>query len=124
MKRAFGAGILIVVLSIPAPASSGGRADTTVKFKSVDYQEIEGTYTFSGTISSPAKACVEGRKVIVYREGGIDDTRLGADRAGKDGARWRWQVSASGPLMASSYYARAKPTDECRGDKSETYEDS
>jgi hypothetical protein len=65
--------------------------------------------TFSGTVGSPAAACISGRTVRVYSQG--NGTPIGSDTSSGSGS---WQVQAPPSLPSGDYYA-ATPAESIGG---------
>ena len=80
--------------------------------------QAEGT-DLSGTLSSPRAACVEGRKVIVFKQigtrGGGDDQSFASDTADADGS---WNTGNTG--TPGRFYAKVRANAQCKGDTSPT----
>ena len=99
-----------------AEASAAGGAATTVTIKA------EGV-DLSGLVKSSQRKCVDGRKVIVFKQqgarGGGDDTRFASDTASltRRGVA-EWSTGNTG--TAGRFYAKVRHTDGCRGDTSPT----
>jgi hypothetical protein len=126
MLRILTTGGILCALAMGAPsaAHSGDRAETKVRFKSASYSDQLDVTTYRGTIASSRRACLQGRKVTVYRDSGDQDPdeKIGSDLAQKNSqGDWVWAVSEQGASLAGNYYARAKATDACEGDKSNVF---
>ena len=93
-----------------AEAAAPAKSTVTIKAEGVD---------LSGTLSSPRKSCVDGRKVIVIKQvgtrGGGNDQVFASDTASADGS---WNTGNTG--TAGKFYAKVKKTATCKGDTSKT----
>jgi hypothetical protein len=105
----------LLVLGETATAST--RADTTVTIKTQNGD-------FWGYVSSPRPLrCAKGRKVILFKQVGTEqspstDPKMGSDTAELNGDRYRWDTGNSG--LFGKYYARAPRTELCKADSSPT----
>ncbi|MCB0908271.1 MAG: hypothetical protein KDB63_14245 [Nocardioidaceae bacterium] len=92
------------------PAAARAKSTVTIKAEGVD---------LSGTLSSPRKSCVNGRKVIVIKQvgtrGGGNDKVIASDTASADGT---WSTGNTG--IEGRFYAKVKKTATCGGDTSKT----
>ncbi|MGN6256865.1 MAG: hypothetical protein ACTHN3_03815 [Solirubrobacterales bacterium] len=126
MKR----GALIAALLILAAlaVAAGAGATRTVRIPSkVSIANHHGLH-FVGRVTSSNHACVEQRKVVLYRviENGPDQA-LGHDVTGSDGS-WSVEVSGFAGISLSHFYAKVKRRSEgtagtiyvCQGDRSRT----
>lgn len=112
----------VVALSVAAGltdaqgAAAARRAATTVTIKA------EGT-DLSGLVKSAKRSCVDGRKVVVYkqvgRRGGGDDVRFASDTASLAMSGFgEWSTGNTG--TAGRFYAKVRRTAGCSGDTSPT----
>ena len=96
----------------------GGRGKGKARAKSTVTIKAEGV-DLSGTLSSPRKSCVNGRKVIVIKQvgtrGGGNDKVIASDTASADGT---WSTGNTG--IEGRFYAKVKKTATCGGDTSKT----
>ena len=119
MKRLF----LILAVSVAAlgaNAEGAGKANTRLLFGGAN-PVSEGTDYF-GNIESPKRSCANKRRVSVYLKGTGKDEKVasGKSQPGKVNTFF-WQVREEGPALAGTYYAKAKETDDCRGDRSKDF---
>ncbi|NYD42606.1 hypothetical protein [Nocardioides panaciterrulae] len=97
-------------------AAAAGDSATTVTIKA------QGT-DLSGLVKSSHRKCVDGRKVIVFKQkgarGGGDDTRFASDTASltMSGAA-QWSTGNTG--TPGRFYAKVRHIDGCRADTSPT----
>jgi len=105
-----GAALVAAPLASADAAAAPAKSTVTIKAEGVD---------LSGTLSSPRKSCVDGRKVIVIKQvgtrGGGDDQVFASDTASSDGS---WNTGNTG--TAGKFYAKVKKTATCQGDTSKT----
>lgn len=126
MKRggSIAALLALAVLAV-APTATATR---TVRIASkVSIANHHGLH-FVGRVSSSDHACVEGRKVTLFRviENGPDQA-LGHDVTGSNG-RWSLEVPGFAGISLSHFYAKVKRRSEgtagtiyvCQGDRSRT----
>ena len=101
-------------------ASAADKARTNVKLDSVVLGG--GQTSWGGPISSPKKACKNKRRVLIFRVQPGKDAKLGATKSykGISAKGYFWSFSQQGAAPTGQYYAKVKPTDNCKGDKSET----
>ncbi|MGN6557936.1 MAG: hypothetical protein ACTHLH_07970 [Solirubrobacterales bacterium] len=128
MKRGGLIAILLVasVLVVAAVAS----ATRTVRIPSKVSIANRHGLLFAGRVTASNHACVEQRKVVLYRviENGPDQA-LGHDITGGNG-RWSVEVSGFAGISLSHFYAKVKRRSEgaagtiyvCQGDRSRTIE--
>lgn len=100
---------LAAMLALPAAGVGAGRKPTTIvvslKFPA-----------FHGTLASPRKACLGGRKVKMYRQRNGKTKLLGR---GTSNAKGKWKVPVGKNLTSGSYYAIVAKSSGCKGDKSQ-----
>jgi hypothetical protein len=120
---------LVLALAVLALAVSA-TATRVVRISSkVSIANHHGLH-FVGRVTSPNHACVEERKVILFRviENGPDQA-LGSDKTSASG-NWGVEVSGFAGISLSHFYAKVKRRSEgtagtiyvCRGDRSRTIE--
>ena len=119
MKRA----CLIVAVSVVvlgANAQGADKANTKVLFGGAN--PVTGGTDYFGNIESPKRACANKRRVSVYMKGKGPDEKVASDKSqpGK-GDTFYWQAREEGPPLAGTYYAKARETDDCRGDRSKDF---
>ncbi len=79
---------------------------------------------FSGKVkSSDPLTCADGRKVTVFKQKGKEqdpkiDKKIASDTAGLQGSDYTWSTGNTG--VSGKFYAQAKKTPECKGDRSKT----
>lgn len=110
----------VSVLALGANAQGGGKANTKVLFGGAN--PVSGGTDYFGNIESPKRACANNRRVSVFFKGPGKDEKVATDKSqpGK-GDTYYWQARQEEPPMAGTYYARAKETDDCRGDRSRDF---
>lgn len=98
-------------------SSAGTRAETTVSIRA------QGT-DLSGFVDSPRpRRCADGRTIVLYKQLGTEqdprnDDRIASDTAELVGDRYQWSTGNTG--VYGRFYARARPTPDCRPDNSRT----
>jgi hypothetical protein len=122
------AAIALVAVAVVLALAAAALATRTVRIPSkVSIKNHHGLH-FVGRVTSPNHACVEDRKVVLFRV--IDngpDQALGSDRTGANG-NWSIEPSGFAGISLSHFYARVKRRSEgtagtiyvCRGDRSRT----
>jgi hypothetical protein len=112
--------VAISLVALGANAHGAGKANTKVLFGGAN-PSSEGT-DYYGNIESPKRACANKRRVSVYMKGPGKDEKIasGKSEPGKVNTFF-WQVREEGPPQPGTYYARARATDDCRGDRSEDF---
>ena len=115
--------LLVTALSVAGMATgatAGGKATTTLKLNAMF--EALGDTVITGDIKSSRKACKNNRKVTVYRQQGGADERIGSTRSAEGkGNTYSWVVVKDN-VPSGSYYAKSRPTDRCKGDKSNVFD--
>jgi hypothetical protein len=116
-----------LVVALPAAlvavgACVVGGADAAVDAPSTVTIKAEGT-DLSGKLKSPKlQKCVQGRKVIVFKQkgtrGGGDDINFASDTADVSGTVGEWSTGTTG--TEGRFYAKVRPIDGCKGDTSDT----
>ena len=111
----------VVALGVAAGLTTGDsvaaakRAATTVTIKA------QGT-DLSGLLTSPRRACVDGRTVVVFKQvgtrGGGDDVRFASDTVSATGKTATWSTGNTG--TPGRFYAKVRRTALCQGDTSPT----
>jgi hypothetical protein len=111
--------VAIVTACVPA-ASAADKARTTVTLSSIGLGH--GETSWGGPISSPSKTCKNNRRVLVFRVHRGKDEKVGATKSykGISAKGYFWTYSQPGTAPSGKYYAKVKPTDTCKGDRSET----
>lgn len=119
----------LVVLAVLAVATSAGATRTVRIPSKVSIKNHHGLH-FVGHVTSSNHACVEQRKVVLYRviENGPDEA-LGHDTTDSQG-NWGVEVSGFAGISMSHFYAKVKQRSEgtagtiyvCQGDRSRTIE--
>ena len=93
-----------IVLAAAGTASAGAPVKTTVKITSTSAS------LFTGTVSSPKKACEKGRKVTLYRQATARANYSGypgyepVGKATTD-AKGDWEIEASNAFLEGDYRA-------------------
>ena len=95
-------------------AAALARSTVTIQAEGVD---------LSGTLSSTRDACVDGRKVIVFKQvgtrGGGNDVKFASDTAELDEDGFgEWNVGNTG--TEGKFYAKVRKTSLCKADTSPT----
>jgi hypothetical protein len=105
---------------VPA-ASASGKADTRVTLDFI--QPTPESTIWTGDIFSSKKSCKNKRRVIVYRVlEGTDEKRgstLSYKGISQPGYYWSYEEELIPP--AGDYYAKVRPTEDCKGDSSPKY---
>jgi len=89
---------------------------------------LDGIFTvpiethWDGDVKSARKACKNRRLVRVFRVRPGADEKVGSTRSykGLSDNGYYWSYVEDGVAPAGNYYAKVKPTDTCKGDRSET----
>ena len=117
MKRAIVLAAAIAVACVPA-AAAGGKAKTRVTLDNIEI--TPGGTIWTGDIFSPRKACKNKRRVLVYRVLDGPDEKRGSTRSFKGKAQpgYFWIYDEPGIAPPGNYYAKVKPTNKCKGDRS------
>ena len=108
----------IAVAASGALLATGTSAEAAALAPSTVTIQAEGV-DLSGTVSSPNEACLNERKVIVFKQkgkrGGDDDVKFASDTTGSDGA---WSTGNTG--TEGKFYAKVRRTATCNVDFSPT----
>jgi hypothetical protein len=111
--------IAVGIAFVPAAEAGGGKASTRVTIDAA-FRGMDGSY-FSGDIFSPRRRCKNNRPVQVFRMKPGADQRIGRTRSYKGIAQpgYYWTLFKKAAVYPSgNYYAKVKPTDRCKGDRS------
>jgi hypothetical protein len=100
---------LTATFVLPSLAAGAGKKPTTIVV-SIKFP------AFHGTLSSPSKACLAGRKVKMYRQSNGKKKLLGRDTSEDNG---KWKIPVGKNLKSGSYYATVAKNAKCKGDKSQ-----
>ena len=116
----------VVALGVAAWLTTSGLATSSAAAPRVAATTVtikaQGT-DLSGLVKSPTRRCVDGRKVVVFKQkgsrGGGDDVRFASDTASltMSGAA-EWSTGTTG--TPGRFYAKVRRTAGCRGDTSPT----
>lgn len=128
MKRGALIAILLAAAVLVVAATAGATRTVRIPSK-VSIANHHGLH-FAGRVTSSNHACVEQRKVVLFRV--IDngpDQALGHDVTGSDGS-WSVEVSGFAGISLSHFYAKVKRRSEgtagtiyvCQADRSRTIE--
>ena len=111
--------VAIAMACVPA-ALAADKTRTTVKLNSIVLGG--GQTSWGGPISSPKKGCKNNRRVLVFRVRPGKDEKRGSTKSYKGlvAKGYFWSYSEQGAAPTGQYYAKVKPTDVCKGDKSAT----
>ena len=123
MKRVVLLAVAGAMVCVPS-ALAGGKADTRVTLDNIQSFPSGGVHTiWSGDIFSSQKSCKNERKVIVYRVLDGADEKRGSTLSYKGSAQpgYYWLYEEDGIPPAGDYYAKVRPTDGCKGDRSSTF---
>jgi hypothetical protein len=120
MRRVVLLAVVGVMVCVPA-ASASGKADTRVTLDNIEISP--GGTIWTGDIFSPKKACKNKRQVLVYRSIDGPDEKLGSTRSYKGMTQpgYYWAYEEEGIPPAGDYYAKVRPTADCKGDRSPNY---
>ena len=99
------AAVMIAALGMASIATAGTKTTVTINPNGDPH----------GKVKSTNAACVEGRKVKVYRVKPGKDDKIGDDTAGSDG---EWSIG--NPGGSGKIYAKVGKTPDCEADKSPT----
>jgi hypothetical protein len=108
---------LTAVLAIGGVAGARALGDTTVTIRA------EGSDYFGTVRSNRPARCADGRKIVLYKQKGTEqspssDTKIGMDTAEQQGDRYVWATGNTG--IYGKIYARAGRTESCKADTSPT----
>lgn len=112
--------IALAVGATVAPTGSavaGTLASSTVTIKAQNGD-------FSGVVkSSRPRSCARNRKVIVFKQMGMNqdpsvDERVASDTASRNGDRFQWSTGNTG--VFGKVYALVRRTPDCKADRSKT----
>ncbi len=117
MRLGFGAIVLVLLatgLAAPAPAGEAYGSKVTIGFnpgKRVDF--------FSGDVGSSEASCVQGRKVLLYkqRKAGSVPKQVGSDFA-DGGGLWSVEHAPNGRFFFAKVKEKTVPAGLCRDDRS------
>jgi hypothetical protein len=115
LAAASGLAITAAVLVAAPPSQALDRANNTVTI------QAENT-DLSGTIKSKRMACKDGRKVFLVKQkgqkGGDDDKVIASDTSELQNGVGEWSTGNTG--IEGRFYAKVKPTVQCKGAISDT----
>jgi hypothetical protein len=117
----FVASALALLMALAGPASAGNSFDSTVTIKY--FGSTKRVSYFSGKVKSPRAACLDARKVTLYKQAKAttDPKKVGSFLTAGDGG---WSVEAT--AVARFYFAKVKaaeiPAGTCKGDQSKKLE--
>lgn len=109
----------IAVVFVPT-ASARDKASTTVTLDDVFVVPIETHW--DGDIRSRRRACKNRRPVLVFRVRPGADQKMGSTKSykGQVDPGYFWSLVKDGIAPEGDYYAKVRPTDRCKGDRSST----
>ncbi len=113
--------VAAVALVCVSTASASGKANTRLTLDNIQTFLIGGiSTTWSGDIFSSEKGCKNRRRVIVYRVLDGADEKRGSTLSYKGSAQpgYYWLYNEEGVPPAGDYYAKVKPTADCKADSS------
>jgi len=110
-----------LALVFVASAGAGGKASTRVTLDFI--QPTPSGTIYTGDIFSSRKACKNRRQVLVFRVRPGADQKIGSTKSYKGKAQpgYYWSYVQDGLPQDGDYYAKTKPTDACKGDRSADY---
>ena len=120
MKRVVLIAAGTIALVLPS-ASLAGDVSTKVTLDFI--QTTPGGTIYTGDIFSSAKKCKNERRVTVFRVTAGKDDKRGSTLSYKGKAQpgYYWAYEEDGIPPAGDYYAKVRPTDGCKGDRSPIY---
>ena len=120
MKRAVLVVMACGLACVPA-AWGADKKKTTVTIDAVFL--ASGQTHWSGDIFSPRKACKNNRRVLIFRARSGADEKVGSTKSFKGLVEkgYYWTYFEEGAAPSGKYYAKVKPTDKCKGDRSGNY---
>jgi hypothetical protein len=122
MKRAalLVVGVVAVACVLAPSASARGKAATKVTMDAAFTVPVETQW--AGDIFSSRRACKNKRRVLVFEVRPGADQKVGSTRSYKGKAQpgYFWTMGKDG-AYPGTFYAKVKPTDRCKGDRSGTY---
>lgn len=111
MKKTLIALGAVVALTVPQVSSAGESIVTDVTIKA------DSSGDFSGQVKTALKDCSNKRKVVVKRQKGGKDEKIGMDLTEKQGNKYVWSLGNSG-AGAGHFYAVAPQNGPCEKGKS------
>ena len=120
MKRV----VVFVIAGAMVCVSAASAADKVGTRVTLDNIEITPSGTiWTGDIFSSKKSCKNKRRVIVFRVRDGADQKRGSTLSYKGIAQpgYYWAYEEDGIPPAGDYYAKVRPTEDCRGDRSALY---
>lgn len=113
----------VVALAVAAGSTPGTAASTAARAASTTVTIKAQGVDLSGLVKSPRRSCVDGRKVVVFKQvgtrGGGDDVRFASDTAqAMSGGFAEWSTGNTG--TPGRFYAKVNRTAHCLGDTSPT----
>jgi hypothetical protein len=121
MRRVLMCVVVAAMVCVPA-ASASGKAGTRVTLDNIEI--TPGGTIWTGDIFSSKKSCKNNRRVIVYRALDGPDEKRGSTLSYKGlsqpGYYWAYEEEPPAP-PGGNYYAKVRPTDDCKGDTSAMY---
>jgi hypothetical protein len=119
------AGVMALGAQTAAAAPDVVKHDTKLTITH-EVQKTDHGVLWHGGVRSEVRKCVEGRRVVLFKERPGADRKLGSDRNGTGAAGfgqgprargWSWGVRAP---TGGRVYAKAKETPVCRAGRSRT----
>ena len=105
--------IVLVIAGAMVCVSAASAADRVGTRVTLDHIEITPWGTiWTGDIFSSKRSCKNQRRVFVYRVRDGEDQKRGSTLSYKE----------DGIPPAGNYYAKVRPTDNCKGDRSALYQ--
>ncbi len=118
MKRVMiGAGALLAIGAMALPSqATAARANATITF---NYDSTDGTtYDYGGSIESSKPKCENSRKIVVYREQGVTDQKIGGTKSFPNfidpGEPAIWSLNDRPKGGDGIFYATAAKTEKCK----------
>ena len=121
MKRTNKIRIGLAALAATAVAVTGTAGAASLSPTQVTIKNPGGQGDFQGKVKSANPDCVNGRKVVVFKQVGATqdrsvDQKIASDLADANG---KWSVGNTG-YKSGDFYAKAGKTSECKADTSPT----
>ena len=117
--------IVLVIAGAMVCVSAASAADRVGTRVTLDHIEITPWGTiWTGDIFSSKRSCKNQRRVFVYRVRDGEDQKRGSTLSYKGSAQpgYYWGYEEDGIPPAGNYYAKVRPTDNCKGDRSALYQ--
>ena len=103
------AAIAVLVAGVGTASAGTGAAPTFFTKFALDGSK------FSGKITSSKSKCEKSRKIVLYRKKNGDKKKLGSDKTNDKG---KFKIGVGNNPKNGKYFAQAKETNKCQGEKS------